>query len=346
MMAILLVSIVAGLAITFNYTNNIAYAQSNSPDTLFVGDGGDNTIKVVDINAGSGKVLIPMTDKAKDYSIKGPQGIVLNGGTLLVVNQNVNTGKNGEIVKFDSTTGKFAGFFIKNNNKDAPFAPRGMVLSPDKAFLYVASFEGSDSKKSLFTPGSILKYNLDTGALVASFKPTADDTFSDEFHPRGLVFGPDGKLYVSVFEPTHLDRGYILRLNAENGDFDDEFVLTNANLHRPDGLVFAPDGKLGVTSFRANADDIDRLLAFDLTTNDVKEIKLDKIDEPRAFAQAILFGPGGDLFVPITATGELRRYNADGTPDVDHPPITTAGLKGPLYLTFQATNPSTLDYNP
>jgi hypothetical protein len=37
------------------------------------------------------------------------------------------------------------------------------------------------------------------------------------------------------------------------------------------------------------------------------------VGQPRAFAQAIVFGPGGALFVPISGdgpdTGAARRYN-------------------------------------
>jgi hypothetical protein len=40
---------------------------------------------------------------------------------------------------------------------------------------------------------------------------------------------------------------------------------------------------------------------------------LDRVGQPRAFAQALLFGPDGKLFVPITGngpdTGEVRRYD-------------------------------------
>lgn len=77
----------------------------------------------------------------------------------------------------------------------------------------------------------------------------------------------------------------------------------------PDGLTFGPDGKLYVTSFKQGTD-TDRIVIFDLKD---KGMCRDNIDLPqgsgeRIYAQALLFGPNGRLFVPIN-TGEIRRYN-------------------------------------
>ena len=106
-----------------------------------------------------------------------------------------------------------------------------------------------------------------------------------------------------------------------DGSFVDTFIRDEnttgdpGHLNRPDGLVFSPDGYLFVTSFRANANDGDSIRVYDANGLFVGKIDLDSPGGDRAFAQAILFGPGGHLFVPIAGngpdTGEVRRYSVD-----------------------------------
>jgi len=127
-------------------------------------------------------------------------------------------------------------------------------------------------------------------------------------------------------------------------------------LNRPDGLAFGPDGHLYVTSFRAEKGDTDSIRVYDADGRFVDAIELfDPDTEPRAFSQAILFGPDGDLFVSIydkidlfNNLGELRRYDvATKEYDVFAPNVADGGeLLEPDYLTFGKTNPGTLNYEP
>ncbi len=170
------------------------------------------------------------------------------------------------------------------------------------------------------------------------------------FHPRSLVFGPaDGLLYVSnapnLPEQGNLN-GEVLRYDVHTkawdlfvSDTQNDLQSDHVSFNRPEGLVFGPDGNLYVTSFRSDVNDTDKILIFagsacakkpsgtflgKIDLDDAKDVVGDPL--ARAFAQALLFGPHGLLYVPITgpgpsaqgpgapfghSTGEIRRYDVD-----------------------------------
>ena len=154
--------------------------------------------------------------------------------------------------------------------------------------------------------------------------------------------------------------GTSLRFNPKTGDFVDVFIASAGGtdvgaLNRPEGLVFGPDGNLYITSFRADASDNDKILIFQGPGGTshgafIGQIDLDEVGQPRAFAQALLFGPGGFLFVPIMGngpdTGSVRRYDVVTKEYVVFVPASAKGgpLGAPIYLTFGNTDPATLSY--
>jgi DNA-binding beta-propeller fold protein YncE len=336
-------------------------------DTLYIGDAADNTVKAFDAEKGDFKGEFV---KKGNSPIKGPMGLIFNSdGDLLVSNQNAGANKSGELLKFDGKTGKFLGALVPHNDPNAPFAPRGIVLLKDVLFVASQSGVGKDAP-----PGNLLAYTKD-GVFLADLTPDHNDEFPGalstpprEFHPRGVVIGPDGLLYVSVcddldpksanFDPEFTPlQGSILRFDPKkNGAFVDVFASYSLTacpyLHRPEGLVFGPDGNLYVTAFRANADDTDKILIFDGKGAYLDKIDLDQVGQPRAFAQALLFGPEGLLFVPISGngpdTGAVRRYNVSTKTRVLPDFVPSAATGGPLgegwYLTFGKTDPATLKY--
>lgn len=309
-------------------------------DFLYIGDAATDSVQQFDANTSA---FVGNLVAGGSADLHGPRGLVLDHGNLLVVNQNVDTAFNGEVLRFDGKSGSALPPVVSKTNPQAPFAPRGMVVKD--GVLYVADFEGTPTPR-------IAKYNAATGVFIGSLVPVG---FSGEFRPRGLVFGPDGKLYVSVFSETSYASsdapGYVLRFtNTTTGAF--EVVAANngdgvhpageiADLHNPEGLVFGPDGRLYVTTFRVDASD-NKLLVLDVGT----KTQRDSIPLGQGYAQALLFGPNDKLYVPMTGggndAGSVRVY------DIATKNFNTLNgtLQQPWYLTFTQTNPATLAYQP
>jgi hypothetical protein len=334
-------------------------------DSLYVGDGSDDTVKRFD--AETGRFLGAFVTHSDKRQLNGPRGMVFDADrNLLVVNQNVDKKRPGEILRYDGETGALLDRLVPRKDANAPTVPRGLVRRQD--FLFVAEFStGVDLPPP---PGRVLKYTTG-GEFVAALVPPEGTLGTGEFHPRGVVVGPDGRLYVSNFPDLASGLGaQVLRFDPDSGTFIDVFVASVGGascdcadeLNRPEGLVFAPDGRLYLTGFRANADDTDKVVIFEGPLADrpgayVGRIDLDAVGGPRAFAQALLFGPGGDLFVPITntppadtapATGAVRRYKTADRTFIDFvPPKAQGGALGqPWYLTFGQTDSATLAYVP
>ena len=313
-------------------------------DILYISDGGDNSVKRFDASSGAylGNEVAPGAG-----GLDGPRGLIFrNPAKLLVANQNVDQNFNGEILRYNSQTGASLGALVPSADPNAPFAPRGMVLADN--VLYVADFQGATAPD-----GRIARYNANNGKFLGNLTPT---NFPGQFNPRGVVFGPDGDLYVSSFDTSNTQVGYVVRFDpthgtstivaANNGDGIDQPGEIK-DLHRPEGLTFGPDGQLYVTSFRANASDTDKILILNGKSGALNgEINLDQVSQPRAFAQALEFGPNGRLFVPITGngpdTGAVRSYDVIAKTYITF--VAPGTLGQPWYLTFGRTDPATLAY--
>jgi glucose/arabinose dehydrogenase len=326
-----------------------AMLSASKPDYLYVGDFGDNTVKQFDAATGAytGNLV-----SSGSNGLAGPTGMVFGrNGQLFVNNQNVNLPLNGEVMRYNGHTGAPLGKLVADTDSAAPFAPRGLVIRQTTHdgdnTAYVADL--GDLGNPGGAPGRLARYDAASGKSLGDLNPTG---FTGEFNPRGVVFGPDGKLYVSVRNLANAG-GHILRFDADTGNFLGDFVDSNAtnDLNRPEGIAFGPDGNLYVTSFRTDAGDNDKILEFSGRTGAyLGKIDLDQVGQDRAFGQALLFGPDGKLFVPISGngpdTGEVRRYDVTSNKfDVFVPPNATGGaLITPFYLTFGNTDSATLDY--
>ena len=343
----------AGILLAVGMTASVEAGGGRDPESvLYIGDVGDDTVKAFD--AETGDYLGDFVTSGSG-GLSGPMGLIFSGGKLVLANQNFGF-DNGEILRYSARTGDFVDALVASTDPNAPYAPRGIIRSPYGNQLYVADVgtAGNDCTNQ----GRLASYRLSNGKYLGDL---ARDGFEDPFYPRGLVIGPDGLLYVSAIGcPIGLDplfdplAGYILQFDPRSGEFVDVFAsnATIPDLHRPEGIVFDEDGNLWVTSFRADADDNDKILELDGATGELKGVLPLAAPENqggvRAYAQAILFGPGGDLYIPISGgdsstAGEVRRCR---TSDLACEALIPADgtLLAPFYLSFERTDPSTLEY--
>jgi hypothetical protein len=344
-------------------------------ESLYIGD--EHTMAVNRVDAVTGAyqgAFIPTDPNSPDGygvgGIDGPRGLLFFEGKLFLNNQNEyqppNDNYPGEVLEYAGNTGQFLGALVpcqpvapynRPCSADAPFNPRQLVAGPGHT-LFVADLGDFGADTPPF-PGRIAQFDSMTGQFLGNLDATGF-TAPGGFNPRGLVWGPDGMLYVSVVgnlqgtDTTPPDRisGYIVRFNPITSKYANVFTSNAgagcaADLHRPEGLVFGPDGKLYVTSFRANASDTDKILVFDGRRGTcLKEIALYTVGQDRAYAQDIIFGPKGDLFVPILTTGEIRRYNVQTGAYTTFVASSANGgpLTAPWSLIFRDSDPRTLSY--
>ena len=358
----------------------------SSLDSLYIGNGIDKTVMKFDLDTGQ---QVPFVSSGSGGLI-GPRGMIFDENhDLLVANQTNGSqgtpGAIGNVLRFDGQTGAFlntavASTLVPSTGAHIPFDPRGIVEGPkvagdDTVFVGDVGDQGNFFRTG--QAGRVSQFDETTGAWLRDLVPPASGPnatlfpFNTTNGPRGLVIGPDGNLYVSVRTSLGLG-GAVMRFDPVSGAFLGDFVTdvydptTNPRplLNRPEGLVFGPDGNLYITSFRTNSSDTDKILEFNGTTGKyISKVDEDQVGQPRAYAQAVLFGPNGKLFAPIANdspdytspyTGEVRRYDVSpgaftgtGTFDTFIPPISQTHA-GPgaatIYLTFGNTDPATLAY--
>ena len=350
---------------------------------IYLGDNGVSTDTTDDaikqVNLATRKVTV--FSKPSSPAFNGINGIIFNNGEMIAVNQSVSgpNGGNGSVLQLNSRTGEFKDFLIAPLN--APYSPQGIVFGggnsdwryPYRAdHYYIANIIKSAETCDKVDEGDVFEYN-DRGGLVGVLNHSNQPgLFSANFYPRGVVFGPDGMLYVSARGCPAVAPGdprtllaYILRFDPRTGRLN-AVIATNETVeaqhlgfgfHRPEGLVFDNNGYLWVTSFfnataSANTKDdenVDRILKIDVRTRQVVDsIPLWKAGGDRASAQALIFGPEGKLYIPISGNtantaGELRRCDTRNKVCEPFVPVG-GGLVSPWFAIFQSSDPGTLRY--
>jgi hypothetical protein len=354
--------------------------DSGSIDSLYISDYSGNEI-VWQASATQGTTPTTLVDIAANG---GPPthavGLLNVGGTLLVANQNIvfsNPPASGEIDKYDINTGASLGALVPRTDPHAPCAPRGLILGPDKTTLYVANLATACSTIQPNLPptanahdtfvnqkGEVQKFDVTTGKWLGrlDLSSLASQT-GGQLHPRGLVFGPDGKLYISLFDEVgfpNSGKGWIVRYDTttDSASIFASYTHTgsgdacSALLNDPEGMAFGSDGKL-YTTVRGLPGVTDKILAFDSSGNCVHSTDLEAAGfTNRTYAEALVFGADGKLYLPIrtngTDTGDVGAVRACAvtqTTCLSGNDFTTP-IRGThfFYPIFGKTNPTTLAY--
>ncbi len=267
-----------------------------APPALLVGNTRGANVVMIDrqtgayvkdfIAAGSGGLVDP------DDLTFGPDG-------NLYVSSGTNTG--GQILRYNGTTGAFIGVFAQGNGLMRPY---GNVFGPD-GNLYVASFRSD----------KILKFNGSTGAfmsVVAQGNGTAAGLLNG---PNDLLFGADGKLYVTTQgSVADMLGGISYKFDSEVLRYDVATGVGEVFAPMPKastggggyvsllGLIFGPDGLLYTSDYAGG------IRSYDTATKALKQT----IDTGKVFGGtiatnvgALAFGTDGSLYAPV--------FNANST---------------------------------
>jgi hypothetical protein len=100
-------------------------------DILYAGDIASNTVRRFNAETGSpisGGSSSGVFVQSGSGGLVGPMGLLPKSGKLVVVNQNVNLPKPGEILRYKLNDGAVDGALVPFSDDHAPFAPRGIVI--------------------------------------------------------------------------------------------------------------------------------------------------------------------------------------------------------------------------
>jgi DNA-binding beta-propeller fold protein YncE len=168
---------------------------------------------------------------------------------------------------------------------------------------------------------AVLRYDGRTGAFLDTFVPSRSGGLET---PSGILFGPDGNLYVSSTD-TH----EVLRYSGTTGAFLGAFVPAGSGgLQKPLGLAFGPYGNLYVSSLFTH-----QVLRYDGKTGAFLDVFVPARSGGLNGPYGLGFGPDGNLYVVSISSAQVLRYRgSDGA--FLGPLVTGLPLIFPTYLVF------------
>jgi hypothetical protein len=201
-------------ALVFGPDGNLYVATSS--DSILRYDGTTGTFIDVFVTSQSG-------------GLTGPQGLRFGPDGNLYV----GSGNTAQVLRYHGSTGAFLDVFVPTASGGL-YQPLDLVFGPDGNLYVVAVFGPRVPTLPPPTIG-VGRYNGTTGAFIDLFAmPLPPDQL-----PIGLLFGPDGNLYVeSQGLPSVVDR-----FNGTTGQFIDQFVPWQSGglFHPlPRGMAFFP----------------------------------------------------------------------------------------------------------
>jgi hypothetical protein len=256
------------------------------------------------------------------------------------------------ILQYDAATGEFEREFsqtvIGNNVEGDPQETTiyGLTVGPDgELYTSISGFGGV-----------VVRYDLPSGALMDVFAGGGGMAYPDH-----LAFGPDGHLYVTLWEAGRIDRydgttgiplgtftdaayggfafqgdymyainpstNQVLRLDPQTGDVIDVFIEGGSDVSLVQ-MTFGPDGDLYVSdSFVGN-----QVLRYDGNTGElIDTLNSDELAEP----WGLTFGPDGHLYVASFGNDQIVRFDGETGEFLDvFVSAGSGGLSRPTELTF------------
>jgi glucose/arabinose dehydrogenase len=245
---------------------------------------------------------------------------------LYVVSQGTNS-----VLRYDPVYGTPAG--LSGLAGDAVFiptgsgglnAPRGLTFHTDALghrYVYVTSVGATD------TPGpgvdDVLRFNFADGSPAgvsstpgdAVFIPTGSGGLDN---PSSIVFGPDGKAFVSSTAPTsslYPTANSVLRYDPDTGApagvsgnaGDAVFVSSGSGgLDGPSGMAFGPDGYLYVVGWRSNS-----VLRYSASNGAYISTVVPSGSGGVSNPIDLMFDANGNLLVTSRLTDQVLRYGAN-----------------------------------
>lgn len=208
-------------------------------------------------------LVAPTTEQGPPNTPWAPRGMVLGDNNIIYVADVGYALDTGRITLWNSKTGAYVGDldfgdFDNPDNPDRVKAPRGIVIGPD-GYIYVSNTNIDPTPVPEGAPppaptlgGSILRFDPETGEFVdVVYECTVAAASVGECNlnrPEGLVFGPDGRLYITSFRADATDVDRILVLDLEDGTIDtidlyevgEPRVFSMAILFGPDDALYVP----------------------------------------------------------------------------------------------------------
>lgn len=297
--------------------------------TITVTDGdllGAGTVDVTVTSTGGDQETITLTEVGFGTFTgtinSSPGTLVVGDGILQVVFGETITAAYADADTGEGQPGNYLGDFVSTNLN----SPRDLVFGPD-GDLYVSNgFEGSDGSDH-----TVERFDGQTGASLSSFVIPGSGGIDV---PNGLVFGPDGNLYVASS-----DTGQILRYDGQTGSIIGSGVFAfGGGLVQPRFITFGPGSSPGIPDlYVADTGFLrDRILRYDGLTGAFIEEYVTRSEGGMGKPYGMAFDSSGNLYVASYNTNEILKFDSNGDPVPGGPFIAagTGGLANPRGITI------------